>query len=964
MNFYTEEKRILQEAMNKGKLIVFVGAGVSASSGMPLWKEAIKPFTDGLGLESLSSYDNLKIPQMYYNARGRKEYVDLARYTFKYGKSLPVNIIHDCIMEMNVNQIITTNYDHLLEEAALKHNRIYQVISKDEDIPYTSGNRRIIKMHGDFENDNFVLKEDDYLNYSSSFGMIETYCKSVIASNVVLFIGYSFNDPDVKQIFNWIKVTLKKNFQRAYLIDAVGEYAEHDVQYFKNRGVNVLYASKEVTNYKKKDITIRTVEMIRALFFDKKEHLDLITHLYNALQEYEMLAYIPRKYVLSALRECDLIVDNGYIRLYKKELRKYLPELKRIGKNSDNLQVQLIQKAFRDCGIVGVFDEEGMKRTTIKFNYRFERQPQMIEKYLWKFDYLGLKQYLKNLECLALEDNLKQKQELVYGYYVLGEHEKAFGLSKQISMAYYRKGNFFDYFISEYNRRVEALIISGPLGAKDVNGLLESECSEKRLQEILTEISYSQARNYKLLNDLLQNSLLGKYFEEITALRDREKEQAETCYAFFGAEPAVDTIRSLQRDCYHCWTDNLLLGDIFSEYKRVFRVGTQALMESLGIGKKVRLDSHFMGDTTENIIVDQLTAEDIFFLVKYMSKKELAKALRECNVKEIKTSKDVQDYLQSILDNILKYMNKYEDKKSWIENELNLIGLLLEKMQIEVALQLAYLNAVIKALQIELLQQDTVIISNCIVHFEKDTVNKELQEPLTQILYILLNKAIKSVYYIEHTGRALFSNVVEILNAKYQFVLAFEWTKKFECENLDILLPELSLICNEYDLEEIQQYILNKFETFEPFEIDLYARALMANLLEPCASLEEKAYHELKRAQKEPGNEIPNRFVSAMHNMVTLFLNDKLIDPNQLQQIMLQSDRKQWVFLADMDRFDYNEFQVEWLDEFSTALCLEIGKNQMAKSELQRIFAKTWNNKRSSLSESVLGKFFKIIGNE
>ena len=79
MNFYTEEKRILQEAMNKGKLIVFVGAGVSASSGMPLWKEAIKPFADGLGLESLSSYDNLKIPHMYYNSRGIKEYVDLSR---------------------------------------------------------------------------------------------------------------------------------------------------------------------------------------------------------------------------------------------------------------------------------------------------------------------------------------------------------------------------------------------------------------------------------------------------------------------------------------------------------------------------------------------------------------------------------------------------------------------------------------------------------------------------------------------------------------------------------------------------------------------------------------------------------------------------------------------------------------------------------------------------------------------
>ena len=962
MNFYTEEKRILQEAMNKGKLIIFVGAGVSASSGMPLWKEAIKPFADGLGLGTDVSCDNLKIPQMYYNARGRKEYVDLARITFKYGKSLPANIIHDCIMEMNVNQIITTNYDHLLEEAALKHNRIYQVISKDEDIPYTSGNRRIIKMHGDFENDNFVLKEDDYLNYSNNFGLIETYCKSAIASNVVLFIGYSFNDPDVKQIFNWIKVTLKNNFQRAYLIDAVGEYAEHDVQYFKNRGVNVLYASKEVANYKKKDIPTRTVEMTRAFFFDKKERLDLITRLYNALQEYESLAYIPRKYVLSALRECDLIVADGYIRLYRKELRKYLPELKKIGKESENPQIQLIQRAFRDCGIVGVFDEQGTKRTTIKFNYRLERQPRPLENYLWEFDYAGLKQCLKKLECLALEDNLKGKQELVYGYYVLGEYEKAFGLSKQISMAYYRKGNFFDYFISEYNRRIIALLLSGPSGVNDVNGLLESECSEKRLQEILTEISYSQAHSYKLLSDLLQDSLLGKYFEDITALRDKEKEQAETCYVFFGAKPAVETIRDLQRDCYNCWAGNLLLGDIFVEYRRIFRIGTKALMESMGIGKKVRLDSHFMGDSTENIVVDQLTAEDIFYLIRYMSKKELSKTLQDCRVKEIKAHKEVEDYLKLILDNILNYMIKYEDRKSWIEDELNLIGLLLEKMQIALPLQLAYLNTVIKAMQLDLLEQDTGIVSNCIVQFEKETAQEELEEPLKQILYILLNKAIKSVYYVEHTGRALFNNIIEILNVKYQFVLTSDWIKRFEHENLDILLPKLSAVCNDSDSEELRQYISDKLETHEKFEIDLYAQALMEDLMEPYATFEKKAYHELEKARKNPGNRVPNHFVSAMHNMVTLYLNDKLIDSNRLKKMMLQSDRKQWVFLADMDGFDYNEFQVEWLAEFSTALCMEIGKNQTARAEIEKLFAKIWQRKRSNFSEKVLDKFFLVLG--
>lgn len=962
MNFYTEEKRILQEAMNKGKLIVFVGAGVSASSGMPLWKEALKGFAIGLGLKSEEVYDNLKIPQMYYNARGKKEYVDLARNVFKYGKSLPTNMIHDCIMELNVNQIITTNYDHLLEDAALRHNRIYQVISKDEDIPYASGNRRIIKMHGDFENGNFVLKEDDYLNYSTDFGMIETYCKSAIASNVILFLGYSFSDPDVKQIFNWIKVTLKNNFQRAYLIDAQGEYAEHDVQYFKNRGINVLYASREVTDFKKKDISVRTVEMIRALFFDKKERFDLITRLYYQLKELETLAYIPRKYVISALRECDLFVDGGYIRLYCDEKRKYFSEFRKIGKDSNDPKIRLIQRAFNDCGIIGVFDEQEVERATVGFGYRRDCRQNQVEKYLWEFDYVALSSYLKTLECLELEDNVKQKQELLYGYYVQGEYEKALGLSKQISMTYYRKGNFFGYFISEYNRRILALLLSGSFGTKNVDGLLENECSQKRLQEILAEISYSQARNYKLLSDLLQNTLFGNYYEKIIDLREKAKEQAGKYYVFFTGESAVEKIRTLLRDCYNCRIRNLFLGDCFIENLRIFRFGTKALLESMGVGKVVHQDLHWMGDSSENVVVDELVSEDIFYLIKYMSKDELHKTLRDCKIKEIKVSKEVEAYIQMILSNLYEYMTTVEARKRWIEEKLNLIGLLLGKMQVSTTLKVAYLNAVLKAMQLELLEQDTKIISDCIIQFVEENAAKELEEPLRQLLYLLLNKAIKSVYYIQHTGNTLFMNIIRILHMEYQFVLESDWIKRFQHDKLDTILPELSSICPDCEMEAMTQYILNKWERLGEFEIELYARVLMENLMKPVAAFETMAYGELEEARKNPGNMVPNHFISAMHNMVTLYLNDKLIDSKRLQKMMLKSDRKQWVFLADMYGFDYNEFQVEWLSEFSIALCRDIANNPTAKTEIQKVFAKAWKEKRNRIMEQVLNKYFCMFG--
>jgi hypothetical protein len=48
-------------------------------------------------------------------------------------------------------------------------------------------------MHGDLKKKNFVLKEDDYLNYSSNFKLIDTMVKSIFSTNTVVFIGYGLS---------------------------------------------------------------------------------------------------------------------------------------------------------------------------------------------------------------------------------------------------------------------------------------------------------------------------------------------------------------------------------------------------------------------------------------------------------------------------------------------------------------------------------------------------------------------------------------------------------------------------------------------------------------------------------------------------------------------------------------------------------------------------------------------------
>ena len=252
LNHYIEAKKIIAEARKDGQLVIFVGAGASISSGMPTWSQAIRAIASHLGIDD-KELNFLRIPQYYFNARGKKEYTQLMRKIFRYGDFLQKHEIHDRIIEFNTHTIITTNYDSLIEKAAEDNSEVICVISKDADLPYRKGGKELLKIHGDFENDNFVLKEDDYLSYSRNFTLIENYVKSLIGTKVVLFVGYSFNDPDIKQIFSWSKDILHGDFQRAYLIESGKEYDSNEADYYENFGINVLYASLQLNeNFKEK----------------------------------------------------------------------------------------------------------------------------------------------------------------------------------------------------------------------------------------------------------------------------------------------------------------------------------------------------------------------------------------------------------------------------------------------------------------------------------------------------------------------------------------------------------------------------------------------------------------------------------------------------------------------------------------------------------------------------------------
>jgi hypothetical protein len=206
--------RNIVKAKNNNKLIVFAGAGVSIDSKVPNWSQLVEQLRSELDndQEGFSS-----VGDTYLNERGKKEYQEKIQEILSHGHT-KANPIHEKVFELKPLHVVTTNYDTHFEQLIDTGRFQYSVVLKDSDLPYTKNSSLLIKMHGDFDSRNIIFTQHDYDNYSRLFPLVEGYVKGLFASKLVLFIGFSFTDPNLDQIVNSVKEILLDDAQRPYLL--------------------------------------------------------------------------------------------------------------------------------------------------------------------------------------------------------------------------------------------------------------------------------------------------------------------------------------------------------------------------------------------------------------------------------------------------------------------------------------------------------------------------------------------------------------------------------------------------------------------------------------------------------------------------------------------------------------------------------------------------------------------------
>lgn len=266
-------KPLLDDIINN-QCIPIIGAGFSLNCDLPegkqmlLWDQLGKAFANDL-------YD-----YPYQNA------VDaISAYSYEYSRTKLVEKmtqllyiseakageVHKSFCRIPFDIVCTTNFDFLLEKGYEMVGRYCLPIIDEEqlsigtnrlNVNQTSSSITLLKLHGDLHHPNrIVATEKDYDSFLDKFPLISTYLANLLITRTPLFIGYSLDDPDFRQVGQIITNRLGELRRAAYVLLINGKEAV--INRYRRRGVNVVNINVPGKSYK---------EVLGPLFKELREY--------------------------------------------------------------------------------------------------------------------------------------------------------------------------------------------------------------------------------------------------------------------------------------------------------------------------------------------------------------------------------------------------------------------------------------------------------------------------------------------------------------------------------------------------------------------------------------------------------------------------------------------------------------------------------------------------------------------
>jgi hypothetical protein len=208
------------QALKDGTAAVFAGAGFSIPAGLVDWKTLLKDIARDLGLDVHKESDLVTLAQFHVNEHSGRHQIHQALIV-EFTRRAKLTVNHRLVAALPISTYWTTNYDSLIEDAIREAGRSPDVKRSVANLATTLPRRDAVvyKMHGDIsEPDKAIVTKDDYESYSTTHHLFSTALHGDLVSKTFLFIGFSFNDPNLAYILARIRLLLGENRREHYCL--------------------------------------------------------------------------------------------------------------------------------------------------------------------------------------------------------------------------------------------------------------------------------------------------------------------------------------------------------------------------------------------------------------------------------------------------------------------------------------------------------------------------------------------------------------------------------------------------------------------------------------------------------------------------------------------------------------------------------------------------------------------------
>lgn len=211
---------------------ILVGAGFSKNAAVagedtvkpPLWWDLNKALVSELypGAEDAAPTNALRIAEEYRTYFGQAALDDFIRKRFP-DRAWNPGPLHMDLLALPWSDVLTTNWDTLLEKAASESlDNTYEIVRSESDLPHARA-PRIVKLHGTIGDAGpLIFAEEDYRSYPGKHAAFVNLARQIFIENELCLFGFSGDDPNFLEWAGWVRDQLGGKARRIYLVGCLG----------------------------------------------------------------------------------------------------------------------------------------------------------------------------------------------------------------------------------------------------------------------------------------------------------------------------------------------------------------------------------------------------------------------------------------------------------------------------------------------------------------------------------------------------------------------------------------------------------------------------------------------------------------------------------------------------------------------------------------------------------------------